>query len=381
MNNPLRKPHPAANDLYPKSSGHIIAFVPSRASHERMLLVTVTAAMIAAGFMMGIGLRNMPNNLGDNIVSGMNSAAPVSVAVKAMPAAPPVASSLPAAPVLPAVPVANETPAMPMSVPAPAPVVAQMSTPLPATSLPVAASAPPVQIEMPVLPAPPTPYDITLSGEAPPALDVMAVPSAPQESFERMIRRAQSLLATGDSAGALDLYNHVLDADADNPAALVGEAYILQASGDYDRAADAERRLLALDPADTAARVSLAMALGHARSPGALKELQKLADDMPASGPVQAALAQVLARQGDAQGAYDHLARALRLEPGNLVYRLDLAVLYDRTGQASDALSLYRQVLEAAASGNLGGAWTSALPLGAVRARAAYLASMNSGYQ
>jgi tetratricopeptide (TPR) repeat protein len=57
--------------------------------------------------------------------------------------------------------------------------------------------------------------------------------------------------------------------------------------------------------------------------------------------------AKALARQGDIQRALRLQHRAVELEPDNMLYRLDLAVLYDRAGEKSGAIGLYRQVVNA----------------------------------
>jgi Tfp pilus assembly protein PilF len=389
----LRKPPLAANDIYPKSSARIIAFVPTKASHERMLLITVTAAMIAAGFMMGLLIRNMPK---DGLAAGMNFTAQViSPILKPMtaPPAPPAASvevAVVPAPVPPPPP-APVTPRVPTATPVDvsqmiAPIARDATIPPPPMSVPAAeilANALPDNV--PVVAPLPAPFDITLTDDGASDFDRPPAPLAPSESFERMLKRAQSAMAASDNETALALYKQVLDEDPDNAAALAGAAYIYQASGSYEAAADAERRLLALDPADTAASTGLAMALGHADGKSALKELQKLADGNPVSGQMQVALARYLAHHDDVRGAFDHLARAIELEPGNLAYRLDLAVLYDRAGQEGEALSLYRQVLEAAPGGLSTAHWSpdtqSTLPLSAIRMRMEYLAERDGDYR
>jgi Tfp pilus assembly protein PilF len=387
----LHKPPLAANDLYPKSSARIIAFVPTRASHERMLLVAVTFVMIAAGFMMGLALYNVPK---DGLAAGINYMAHM---------------VMPVAPVMKPVEIAvTPAPAMPPAIPVPVASVPVTTAPAPQSPAP---SVPPLEasqliarnvMETPApmsVPAPeveavtpdaapvivaqnPAPFDIMLAGD--PVSDFGVAAAAPVETFERLIKRAQNALTSGDNETALALYKIVLDADADNAAALTGVAYIYQASGSYDQAADAERRLLAIDPADIGARTGLALALGHATTPTVRKELEALAEANPASAPMQVALARYLAHHEDVRGAFDHLARAIELEPGNLSYRLDLAVLYDRAGQTGQALSLYRQVLEAAPGGLAHVSWSenapqAQLPLNAIRARMAYLAERDGG--
>lgn len=61
----------------------------------------------------------------------------------------------------------------------------------------------------------------------------------------------------------------------------------------------------------------------------------------------KAEAAKTFARQGNLQQALRLQHRATELAPANMLYRLDLAILYDRLGEKAGAAALYRQVVDA----------------------------------
>lgn len=62
---------------------------------------------------------------------------------------------------------------------------------------------------------------------------------------------------------------------------------------------------------------------------------------------IQASTARTFAQQGDLKQALRLQHRAVELEPDNMLYRLDLAILYDRVGEKDGAVTLYQQVVQA----------------------------------
>ena len=61
----------------------------------------------------------------------------------------------------------------------------------------------------------------------------------------------------------------------------------------------------------------------------------------------QDSLAQAFLQQDDLNQALRAQHQAAELDPANMFYRLELAILHDRAGDASGALQLYHQVVEA----------------------------------
>jgi Flp pilus assembly protein TadD len=125
----------------------------------------------------------------------------------------------------------------------------------------------------------------------------------------------------------------------------------------------------ATSPADQAT------ALAQSDDFEALAKLQKLTRQNPENASVEAALGRYLARHEDNAGSEEHLVQAIRLEPANLEYRLNLATLYDHTRRYAQALALYRRITRAAPDD----VEDNPLPFDAIRARSHYLARMLEG--
>lgn len=105
----------------------------------------------------------------------------------------------------------------------------------------------------------------------------------------------------------------------------------------------------------------------------ALQRLQDLRLRYPDHAVIEAALARYLVRQDDLEGAKEHALQALRLDPDNLAYRLDLAGIKDRLGQVDAALADYHRVLDQAEDSAPGISPYNDVPLAAIRDRIRYL--------
>ena len=184
---------------------------------------------------------------------------------------------------------------------------------------------------------------------------------------------ARAAATKGNYAAALAYYGRVLDSDRKNVAALTGKAYALERTGQYDAAAAVDSQLLKINPDNNVIYEHLIASLGQSSMPAAQVELEHIVSAAPDNPAAQAALANLLARRGFFQKAYPHLNRAAELAPQNLVYRLDLAVLYDRSGQSKEALTLYKQVIDAV-DNNTDGKQLN-LTTDAIRSRIEYLQS------
>ena len=166
-------------------------------------------------------------------------------------------------------------------------------------------------------------------------------------AINTLLDKAQAKLDAYDEKGALAIYDRILARDPANRAALTGKASVLGNAGQYEAAAGAYHRLLALNPKDETARVNLVSSLGSWGTPVASNELQRMVKARPGFALAQAALAQALVNQDKALAALPHAWRAMQIEPDNILYRLNLAIAYDRLGHSGEAIGFYRDVLKA----------------------------------
>ena len=168
-----------------------------------------------------------------------------------------------------------------------------------------------------------------------------------QESSANAVQlaAAHAAMTNGDYTGAKERFDRVLTRDPDNASALAGKAYILQQGGQYKQAVALEHQILQRNPDDLTAQANLASALAAWGAPDAFTELTQLVVVKPNLGAAHAGLAKLLSTQDEIGAAIEQQQRALEIEPQNNVYRLSLAIFYDRAGQKENALPLYRQVL------------------------------------
>lgn len=195
--------------------------------------------------------------------------------------------------------------------------------------------------------------------------------SRPSASIARLHEAAYSSLTDGNYELALKQYQDVLQRERDNRAAMLGKAVALQKLGLNNAAQEAYEELLAVDPSNRAATTNLLSLIGLSRPEQALLQLQRLEAANPTSLPIITQIGMIHAQMGDLPRAIRQMQLAASLAPENPLYKLNLAILYDRAGRRRDALPLYQGVLAHA------GVATQPLPMALddVRRRVAYLAA------
>lgn len=158
-------------------------------------------------------------------------------------------------------------------------------------------------------------------------------------------------LMRGDYHTALEGYETALDSDPRSLPALLGKAAALHKMRRLDEARQAYEAVLGLEPGNREALTNLADIIALSTPQEALQRLTALRAQAPEFGPVAAQLALLHARLGNAEAALREMGRAVALEPGNVLYRYNLAILQDRAGDRAAAAASYRQVLDAMSAG------------------------------
>ncbi len=105
--------------------------------------------------------------------------------------------------------------------------------------------------------------------------------------------------------------------------------------------------LLRLEP-DNREALNNFLALVGEESPGAaIIQLEKLEAANPDFSPIPAQLSILYERIGQKENAIGEMVKAVTLSPENLVYKYNLAILYDRNDKIPEAIMVYRQLLAA----------------------------------
>lgn len=140
------------------------------------------------------------------------------------------------------------------------------------------------------------------------------------------------LLAGGVPARAKEQANTILRAHPDNADAYALLAHVAQKQGDHEQALAMIQKALAIDPNRAAFHTSLGLL--QVSAPGSKdvgqQELQKAVTLNPKDPSAHLALAGLLAREGDLQGAEQQATAAVQAAPADLQARAMLAQLYMR---------------------------------------------------
>jgi tetratricopeptide (TPR) repeat protein len=243
-----------------------------------------------------------------------------------------------------------------------------------AVPLPAAASVPPPPAEAVAPPPPPAPRSLedvlaarrqateaaplrpTVVVDRPDAMASDAPAAEVEVHRQTMAARdtvavAYAALMRGDYHAALASYDAALESDPAAPAALLGRAATLHKMRRLDEAQAAYEAVLGVEPNNREALTNLAEIMALAAPEAALRQLTALYRKAPDFGPVCAQLALLHARLGTMDQAVAFMRRATAVEPGNTLYRFNLAVLLDHTGDRKGAVAAYRQVLVAMGAG------------------------------
>ncbi|MEM7120125.1 MAG: tetratricopeptide repeat protein [Pseudomonadota bacterium] len=178
---------------------------------------------------------------------------------------------------------------------------------------------------------------------------------------------AYAALQAGNAEAAMDLYMDVLREEPDNQFALFGLASTLQRMGWLGEARATYEELLAIDPNNRGALTNMMALIAQEAPDQALANLQRLYEINPGFSPIPAQIGLLYADMGDYGEAVRNLSLAIDMEPDNMNYVYNLAIIHDRLGQHTEAQALYEQVIEFAQYRDV------SVPVAAIRERVSYL--------
>ncbi len=158
---------------------------------------------------------------------------------------------------------------------------------------------------------------------------------------------------SGQTEAAITLYKQALGQESSNTNVLFALASLYHRLAQYKEAKIHYRKLLTLDP-DYKKALNNYLVLMSEESPGqALVELKELEKENPDFSPIQAQIGMIYAQMGDYTLAEQHLRRAIILSPEVLNYRYNLGVVYDSMKRYSEAITLYKQVIDGSGTGDI----------------------------
>jgi Flp pilus assembly protein TadD len=187
--------------------------------------------------------------------------------------------------------------------------------------------------------------------------------------------RAAAAVAGGDYAGALRLYDTLLETNPDDRTARQGRAMALDRLGRTEEAVAAWKDLLALAP-DHAMAVDRLIGHAHALPPAeALAEAQALWRLSPRQPAILSLLGETHAALGETADALAMHLAAHRLAPARALPVLNLAVTLDHEGRRAEAVRYYARFLDLYRDDPI----PLTMPLSAIRDRMTFLRRKAAG--
>lgn len=163
----------------------------------------------------------------------------------------------------------------------------------------------------------------------------------------------EALLATANRAlklqrydAAIEMFEQLYARNNRDPRILMGLAVSLQKAGRTDASLSVYDELIEVAPGDKSAVVNM-LGLLRAQYPSvAVRRLVDLQRQYPNDPMIAAQLGVTLADMGEYDDAEKYIGMAISLEPRNAQHYMNMAVIADRQGSRSSAISYYEEALQ-----------------------------------
>lgn len=165
------------------------------------------------------------------------------------------------------------------------------------------------------------------------------------------LQNAYDALMAGQPQIARQIYKDILEQFPRHQDALFGVATTYHRAGELELARPYYVTLLELNPKHRDGLTNFLSLVAQEAPEEATAKLEALAKQNPDFSAIPALLGGLYEQMGDSSRAIESLIRAVRMEPENLAYKYNLAVLYDKHSSPDDAIVLYNQLLAAGRSG------------------------------
>jgi Flp pilus assembly protein TadD len=149
----------------------------------------------------------------------------------------------------------------------------------------------------------------------------------------------------GQIEAATAIYEEMLKIEPNNENALFGLATILHNSAQLEEARKLYTKILTMNPGNQQALNNFLSLVGDESPDEAILELKKLEAINPYMSIIPAQIAMIYVSQKNYVKAIKYLNKATLLSPGTMIYKYNLAIFYDKAGDAQNASKLYRQLI------------------------------------
>lgn len=173
-------------------------------------------------------------------------------------------------------------------------------------------------------------------------------------SFTHMdatMEKAYKALSAGQIEGAVALYKQVLRHNKQYKPALFGLAAAYHQNAQITESRTIYEVILKQDPKNKQALSNYLATLSEESPDEALKKLEILEEKAPGNSAIPAQIAIIYHQKQDPVKAARYLRKAISISPDNTTYRYNLALLLDQMGHRKQAISLYKQLVNASLRG------------------------------
>lgn len=146
-------------------------------------------------------------------------------------------------------------------------------------------------------------------------------------------------------------YSEILRHHPKHYDARLGLATVHHRMGEMDSARKLYRQILAEAPRDPDVLNNFLVLVSEESPQDALNELLSLESKNPHYDVIPAQIAAIYANQGQLDKAVEKMTRAISLNPENMMYQYNMAVMLDHAGRYNQAIQLYRHVKKAGEKG------------------------------
>jgi Tfp pilus assembly protein PilF len=156
---------------------------------------------------------------------------------------------------------------------------------------------------------------------------------------------AYQALIDGEFEISVANYSKVLGSDNQNIDAKFGIATAFHGLGQFERARNAYMDVLEADPRHEFALNNLMVLIGELSADEAMVELESLQKHNPGYAVIPAQIGMLKMKKRDFVNAARSLKRAVEIDPKNLDYRYNLAMLFEYLGGYDVSLNMYKVIL------------------------------------
>ncbi|MBN9543272.1 MAG: tetratricopeptide repeat protein [Alphaproteobacteria bacterium] len=166
-----------------------------------------------------------------------------------------------------------------------------------------------------------------------------------------LLSKAYETFQMGHYEVALMFYTKALKLEPKNEEILFGVAVTHHKLGHMDIAKNYYTKILDINPSNKFALNNFLNVLSYEKPDVALTTLRRLEAAEPSLSIIPAQIAVIYERQKDFKNAVRYFKKANKLEPSNLDYVYNIALIMEKTGQNNSAMSLYSRIIQALDAG------------------------------